>query len=159
MASSIKKKFNAAKRFGARYGRKLRHKFVAMENLKKQDHRCPSCSYIKVFRFAAGIWGCKKCNLKFAARAYTPQIKSRTQQAEHKQFGLSEKHLEQAELEVARIEKESLEREKARQAEKEAKLEQEAQAQELQQAEQTESQEESTQELNQDQEAPIEQQE
>jgi len=69
------KKFGAAKRFGARYGRKLKHKFVAIEAEKNKKHECPSCHWARVKRLAAGIWTCTKCKLTFAGKAYTVRKK------------------------------------------------------------------------------------
>jgi len=68
----------SAKRFGARYGRTVKHKFAKVEALQRKKYKCPFCSYTKVKRIAAGIWHCRKCNAKFANRAYTivePKIK------------------------------------------------------------------------------------
>lgn len=65
------KKFGAAKRFGARYGRKPKQKFVSIEAEKNKKHKCPSCNWERVKRLAAGIWTCTKCDLKFAGKAYT----------------------------------------------------------------------------------------
>jgi len=66
-----KQNYGAAKRFGARYGRKLKRKFVALEAEKNKRHTCPSCAKPKVKRLAAGIWQCKKCKCTFAGKAYT----------------------------------------------------------------------------------------
>lgn len=65
------RRYGAAKRFGARYGRKLKQKFAEVESLQRQKYACPYCSYIKVKRLAAGIWQCRKCDSKFTSRAYT----------------------------------------------------------------------------------------
>lgn len=65
------KRFGAAKRFGARYGRKLKQKFAEVEAQARQKYDCPYCSFKKVKRVAAGIWQCRKCNAKFTSRAYT----------------------------------------------------------------------------------------
>jgi len=70
-----KKIFGAAKRFGARYGRKLKLKFVSIEAEKNKKHTCPSCAKDRVKRLAAGIWTCTKCACTFAGRAYTVRKK------------------------------------------------------------------------------------
>ncbi len=65
------KKFGAAKRFGARYGRRLKQKYAEVESLHKQSYKCPYCSYAKVKRLVSGIWQCRKCDSKFTSKAYT----------------------------------------------------------------------------------------
>ncbi|MBI4983656.1 50S ribosomal protein L37ae [Candidatus Woesearchaeota archaeon] len=62
---------SSVKRFGARYGRKPKAKFALIESLQRTKYRCPYCNKERVKRVAMGIWCCKKCNVKFAARAYT----------------------------------------------------------------------------------------
>ena len=64
-------KLSSVKRFGARYGRKLKLKFSAIEAEQRKLHKCPYCSKIAVKRVAVGIWKCKKCNVKFTGRAYS----------------------------------------------------------------------------------------
>ena len=64
-------KLGSAKRFGARYGRTLKHKFAKIEALHRKKYKCPYCSYTNVKRVAAGIWHCRKCDAKFANKAYT----------------------------------------------------------------------------------------
>lgn len=68
---ALDKTVSSGKRFGSRYGRRLRHKFAKIEAEQKKGHKCPYCSEPKVKRVAAGIWLCKKCNSKFTGRAYT----------------------------------------------------------------------------------------
>ena len=64
-------KLGSVKRFGARYGRKLKLKFSTIEAEQRKLHKCPYCSKIAVKRVAVGIWKCKKCNAKFAGKAYS----------------------------------------------------------------------------------------
>ncbi|MBS3136186.1 50S ribosomal protein L37ae [Candidatus Woesearchaeota archaeon] len=66
-----KGKLGSAKRFGARYGRSLRHLFAKIEDEHRRKHKCPYCGRIAVKRLAAGIWLCKKCGSKFTGKAYT----------------------------------------------------------------------------------------
>lgn len=61
----------STKRFGARYGTKPKKKFGQIEAIQRSTHKCPSCSKVAVRRLAMGIWQCRKCNLKFAGKAYT----------------------------------------------------------------------------------------
>ena len=66
-----KKKKGSGKRFGARYGKKLRDKTSDIE--KKYRNRritCPYCTKKQVKRLAMGIWNCHSCETKFAGRAY-----------------------------------------------------------------------------------------
>ena len=59
------------KRFGARYGRKPKKKFAKIESQQRAKHKCPYCNKKAVKRLATGIWQCNKCDVKFAAKAYT----------------------------------------------------------------------------------------
>ena len=67
----VPKKLSAMKRFGARYGRSLKQRFVEVENLQRKKYKCPYCSNMKVKRVSMGIWQCRKCDAKFASKAYT----------------------------------------------------------------------------------------
>ena len=60
------------KRFGARYGRTIKHKLAKIEREYKREQKCPFRHYEAVKRLAVGIWGCKKCSSIFTGRAYTP---------------------------------------------------------------------------------------
>ena len=64
-------KLGSAKRFGARYGSKPKHKFAKIEKEQRKKHKCPYCNNIAVKRVAVGIWHCRKCNAKFTGKAYT----------------------------------------------------------------------------------------
>jgi large subunit ribosomal protein L37Ae len=66
-----KKSMGPAKRFGARYGRRVKEKLAAIEKVQRADHKCPYCHYLKVKRISAGIWHCKNCEAKFTGKAYT----------------------------------------------------------------------------------------
>lgn len=61
----------SVKRFGARYGRRVRHKVAQIEAVRFAKKKCPYCHAWKVKRVAAGIWYCAKCRNKFTGRAYT----------------------------------------------------------------------------------------
>ena len=61
----------SVKRFGARYGRKLKIKFSKIETEQRKLHKCPYCSKTAVKRVAVGIWKCRKCYAKFAGKAYS----------------------------------------------------------------------------------------
>ena len=66
-----KKVFGAGKRFGARYGKKLRDKFAKVEAEHRRRHKCPYCMSLAVKRSAVGIWKCRKCLSTFTGKAYT----------------------------------------------------------------------------------------
>ena len=64
-------KYGSVKRFGARYGRRLKERFGKIEKEQRRKQKCPYCSALKVKRIAAGIWNCRKCGVKFAGKAYS----------------------------------------------------------------------------------------
>lgn len=68
---ALEKAFASGRRFGSRYGRRLRHKFSKIEAEQKKLHKCPYCTNVRVKRVSAGIWECRKCGSKFTGRAYT----------------------------------------------------------------------------------------
>lgn len=74
-------KLGSVKRFGARYGRKLKLKFSKIEAEQRKLHKCPYCNRIAVRRAAVGIWNCKKCNAKFTGKAYSVSRKIITKEA------------------------------------------------------------------------------
>jgi len=63
--------YGSVKRFGSRYGKRLRDRYGAIETEQRKSHKCPYCNYEKVERQAVGIWKCDKCGSKFASKAYT----------------------------------------------------------------------------------------
>lgn len=66
------KKVGASGRFGSRYGKKAKDRFRDIIKNSKIKHKCPSCLKPTLVREASGIWQCKKCNHKFAGKAYKP---------------------------------------------------------------------------------------
>lgn len=64
-------KLKGAKRFGARYGRRVKHLFDKIEQEQRKLHECPYCKKTAVKRLAYGIWQCRKCDAKFSGKAYT----------------------------------------------------------------------------------------
>ncbi|MBW2996365.1 50S ribosomal protein L37ae [Candidatus Woesearchaeota archaeon] len=66
-----KKKLGSVKRFGARYGRRVKHKLAEIEAVQRGKHICPYCRAQRVKRVAAGIWECRKCESKFTGKAYS----------------------------------------------------------------------------------------
>ncbi len=68
---AVEKKLAGVKRFGPRYGRSLKQKFIKVESEHRKTHKCPYCSGIKATRVSVGIWSCARCGAKFTGRAYT----------------------------------------------------------------------------------------
>lgn len=67
-----KVKVSSAKRFGARYGRRLKEKVSRIEEATKSQKICPYCKKANgIKREAKGIWTCSKCGAKFTGKAYT----------------------------------------------------------------------------------------
>jgi len=61
----------SVKRFGARYGRKTKHKFSQIETEQRKLHKCPYCNKVAVKRVSMGIWNCRKCDATFTGKAYS----------------------------------------------------------------------------------------
>ena len=76
------KKLGSVKRFGARYGRRVKHKLAEIEAVQKGKHVCPYCHAPKVKRVAVGIWKCGKCNAKFTGKAYSIKKEIRIEEKE-----------------------------------------------------------------------------
>lgn len=64
-------KYGSVKRFGARYGRKLKERFGKIEREQRKKQKCPYCSALQVKRITTGIWKCRKCDSKFTGKAYS----------------------------------------------------------------------------------------
>jgi large subunit ribosomal protein L37Ae len=77
-----KKKFGSVRRFGTRYGRRIKEKLAKIEMEQKAKHTCPYCHYPKVRRVAVGIWACTKCKAKFSGKAYSVSRKIVTKDIE-----------------------------------------------------------------------------
>ena len=59
------------RRFGSRYGKRVRDQLGKIEDLNKKPHLCPYCRKHKVKRLAVGIFECEKCEKKFTGKAYS----------------------------------------------------------------------------------------
>lgn len=68
------KKVGVAGRYGPRYGVRIRKQITAVTNAKNQSYECPRCRHAAVKRVSTGIWKCRRCDLKFAGGAYTPNV-------------------------------------------------------------------------------------
>jgi large subunit ribosomal protein L37Ae len=72
------KKVDVAGRYGPRYGVRIRKQITAVTKAKNQSYECPRCRHPAVKRVSTGIWRCRRCELKFAGGAYTPNIATRS---------------------------------------------------------------------------------
>ena len=81
----------SAKRFGARYGRTIKHRLAKVEANQRKATKCPFCLYNKVKRLSLGIYKCSKCDAKFASKAYTiAPIKKILQEKKEQTFEFEE---------------------------------------------------------------------
>jgi large subunit ribosomal protein L37Ae len=64
-------RLGSVRRFGARYGRTVRHALAKIELEQRKATKCPYCNFNKVKKCSVGIWQCRKCNAKFTGRAYS----------------------------------------------------------------------------------------
>jgi len=67
------KKVGSTGRFGARYGKTIRQRILAVEKRQKKKQICPYCKRPTAKRLALGIFLCKKCKSKFTGNAYDIQ--------------------------------------------------------------------------------------
>ena len=67
-----KNKKKSSKRFGNRYGKKIRDNVAAAEEGYKKSQKCPECGKEKLERVSSGIWECSACGAKVAGGAYSP---------------------------------------------------------------------------------------
>lgn len=64
-------KYGSTKRFGPRYGRRIKEKLGKIEAERNKKHICPYCRKAGVKRKSAGIWHCLKCKNEFTGFAYS----------------------------------------------------------------------------------------
>ncbi|RLI31311.1 50S ribosomal protein L37ae [Candidatus Bathyarchaeota archaeon] len=69
------KKVGPTRGFGARYGARVRKKYIRVITEMKKPHKCPRCLTNKVRRVSVGVWECRKCGFTFAGGAYIPETK------------------------------------------------------------------------------------
>jgi len=70
-----RKKKAGPRGLGARYGSTVRKRYGKILSEMRMPHKCPQCGLKSVHRESIGIWKCKKCDLTFTGRAYTPNTK------------------------------------------------------------------------------------
>lgn len=69
------KKVGPAGSFGPRYGTVARRRYAEVVAGMRLPHECPRCHVRAVRRLSVGVWGCRKCGVKFAGGAYLPSTK------------------------------------------------------------------------------------
>ncbi|ORD95982.1 RL43 [Hepatospora eriocheir] len=69
--ASNKKKIS--KKYGVRYGSRLRKIVNTIEVMQKAKYVCEACGKKAVKRQVVGIWKCKICKHTFAGAAYGPR--------------------------------------------------------------------------------------
>ncbi|MEM3851779.1 MAG: 50S ribosomal protein L37ae [Methanomassiliicoccales archaeon] len=69
------KKLGPVARYGARYGVRIRQRILEIEREASRDINCPRCGLPKVQRVSTGVYQCRHCNYKYAARAYASQYR------------------------------------------------------------------------------------
>jgi len=69
------KKVGPAGSFGPRYGTVARRRYAEVVAGMRIPHECPRCHVRAVRRLSVGIWGCRKCGVKFTGGAYLPTTK------------------------------------------------------------------------------------
>ena len=74
MAKRIEK-LKSTKRFGARYGPRLKVRLAKIEEIQRKKQKCPYCNYTQVRRKSLGIWNCRKCDSTFTGKAYSVKEK------------------------------------------------------------------------------------
>ena len=68
------KKVGSVGRFGPRYGVRIRRRIQEVEAEQRKPHQCPQCLAYSVKRVGTGVWGCRRCGLRFAGGAYKPVV-------------------------------------------------------------------------------------
>ena len=98
--ASVKKKFGSIKRYGPRYGRRLKDKVADVEKKSKKPNKCPYCNRLAARRLAVGIWKCGKCGSKFTGGAYYLEKKASAavQKAEEKKIVFKSKKVKEEEM-------------------------------------------------------------
>jgi large subunit ribosomal protein L37Ae len=69
------KKVGPTRGFGARYGSRVRKRYIEIITKMRKKHKCPQCTTQSVRRKSTGLWNCKKCGITFTGGAYTPETK------------------------------------------------------------------------------------
>ena len=62
--------FPNSRRFGSKYGKRIRDLHGKHEKNQRKSYKCPYCNKMSVKRLSVGIWKCKSCSKKFTSKAY-----------------------------------------------------------------------------------------
>ncbi len=65
------KQTKSAARFKARYGLRVRKRVAEIEQKQRAKQECIFCNKLSAKRVAYGIFECRACGKKFAAKAYS----------------------------------------------------------------------------------------
>jgi len=57
-------------RFGSKYGRKIRERYVEVDKKQRQKQNCPECNKSNAKRLSGGVFECKSCGKRFSANTY-----------------------------------------------------------------------------------------
>lgn len=102
------KTYGSVKRYGVRYGTKLKGKIAKIEAEARASTSCPYCHYKKAKRESAGIWECLKCKARFTGKAYVPggnvSVKASESEMKAAQAAMEEPAMEEAAAEVEELE-------------------------------------------------------
>lgn len=89
---------NPSKRFGARYGNRIRKNVDEAED--RTEERCIECESKDVERTTAGVWECNKCNAKFAGGAYKSETGAKEMMTKALRTEVEVEELEEAKEEL-----------------------------------------------------------
>lgn len=89
---------NPSKRFGARYGNRIRKNVDQAED--RTEEECIHCESTDLDRTSAGVWKCNECGKKFAGGAYQSDTGADEMMKKALQTGLEVEELEEAKEEI-----------------------------------------------------------
>jgi len=83
-------RLGVVKRYGVRYGKRVKDKVDKIYAVRMSDNKCPYCRKRAVKRVSMGIWFCKACKAKFTGGAYSIGKQRTVKREEEKQEGVAE---------------------------------------------------------------------
>lgn len=89
---------NPSKRFGARYGNRIRKNVDEAED--RTEERCIECEAKDVERTTAGVWECNECGAKFAGGAYKSETGAKEMMTKALRTEVEVEELEEAKEEL-----------------------------------------------------------
>lgn len=87
----------SSKRFGSRYGNRIRKN---VDEAESRDYQCPECGN-DLKREAAGIWKCSKCRKKISGGSYKPDTGAQEQLKKALELDEGIEELEEAKEEIS----------------------------------------------------------